>query len=286
MNKRNIKILVAYHKPDTIITNDVFVHIHVGRAISNYKEEMSHMIGDDTGDNISEKNPFYCELTALYWGWKNIHDVKYCGLNHYRRYFDLNITEENVEQLMGKHDMIVVKSDAMLSKRERAENLMRMTTMEDFYLFVDTLFTLHPDCKKAFIEYFYNSRKSYPYQMFIAQKELYDEYCNFMFPVLFEIEKRAMPHNYTRLKRTLGYLGEWFLGLFIYYKNLKVKAVPALILNGEPQKRSLTSSVILSVRRFFHSCNDLTYRIPTEIKIPDPVRVGLKNDGIELNTSK
>ena len=69
---KKVTILVACHKPDNAFKNDVYTPIHVGRAISKWREEMADMIGDDTGDNISSKNPFYCELTAQYWAWKNI----------------------------------------------------------------------------------------------------------------------------------------------------------------------------------------------------------------------
>lgn len=81
-----IKILVACHKPGPVYHNDIYTPIHVGKAISRYKDEMADMIGDNTGDNISEKNPYYCELTAQYWAWKNLHDVEYVGFCHYRRF--------------------------------------------------------------------------------------------------------------------------------------------------------------------------------------------------------
>ncbi len=79
----NVKILIAYHKESLLIKDDVFCPIQVGRAVSNTKLDM---IGDNTGENISEKNPIYCEMSAVYWAWKNL-DADYIGLCHYRRIF-------------------------------------------------------------------------------------------------------------------------------------------------------------------------------------------------------
>ena len=79
----NIKILVAHHKPGLIISNDVYLPIHVGKSVS--KVELG-IQGDNVGDNISTLNPIYCEMTAAYWGWKNL-EADYVGLCHYRRYF-------------------------------------------------------------------------------------------------------------------------------------------------------------------------------------------------------
>lgn len=79
----NIKILVAYHKPSPLIASDIFLPIHVGKKLSNVELNIQ---GDDSGDNISEKNGIYCEMTALYWAWKNL-DADYIGLCHYRRFF-------------------------------------------------------------------------------------------------------------------------------------------------------------------------------------------------------
>ena len=79
----NIKILVAHHKPGLIISNDVYLPIHVGKSLS--KENLG-ISGDNVGDNISERNSVYCEMTGAYWGWKNL-EADYVGLCHYRRYF-------------------------------------------------------------------------------------------------------------------------------------------------------------------------------------------------------
>ncbi len=79
----NIKILVAHHKPGFIFEDDRIMPIQVGRAVSTHDLPMQ---SDSTGDNISELNPYYCEMTAIYWAWKNLPDTEYIGLFHYRRY--------------------------------------------------------------------------------------------------------------------------------------------------------------------------------------------------------
>ena len=85
----NLKILVAYHKKSPVVENEVFLPIHLGQG-DDYDYLATQMIGDDTGDNISQKNSTYNEFTAVYWAWKNydkIGNPDYIGLNHYRRFF-------------------------------------------------------------------------------------------------------------------------------------------------------------------------------------------------------
>lgn len=79
----NVKIVVAHHTRGQLLHDSRLIHMHVGKALST---EDYGMQGDDTKDNISVKNPWYCELTALYWMWKNV-DADYKGLIHYRRTF-------------------------------------------------------------------------------------------------------------------------------------------------------------------------------------------------------
>ena len=82
--KNKLKIAVATHKKFQMPTQAGYSPLHVGK--SRHTQKLSEYVGDDTGDNISDKNPFFCELTGLYWLWKNT-DSEYVGMVHYRRYF-------------------------------------------------------------------------------------------------------------------------------------------------------------------------------------------------------
>ena len=102
-NEKTIKILVCYHKPFPLLKDEILTPIHLGRKIANKENTgvqwlMENMIGDDTGENISDKNAYYNEMTALYWAWKNydkLGNPDYIGLAHYRRLF---VMEENVSE--------------------------------------------------------------------------------------------------------------------------------------------------------------------------------------------
>ena len=86
-----VKILVACHKKDVMATQYPYEPIHVGKDL--HLDIDLGIITDNTGDNISNKNASYCELTAMYWAWKNLKDVDVIGLCHYRRYFSFSNAE-------------------------------------------------------------------------------------------------------------------------------------------------------------------------------------------------
>ena len=78
-----IKIIIATHKEYDLPHDPLYLPVHAGSRIHGYSLPYT---ADNTGDNISGKNASFCELTALYWAWKNV-DADYIGLCHYRRYF-------------------------------------------------------------------------------------------------------------------------------------------------------------------------------------------------------
>lgn len=271
-----VKILVACHKPDTVYHDEVYTPIHVGRAISRYKDEMSDMIGDDTGVHISEKNPFYSELTAQYWGWKNLKDVDYIGLCHYRRYFQTKVTPENVDQLLGSHyDAMLVRP---LYERNSVANRLRLATCtEDVYIFYLCFVKLFPEYKSLALEYL-RGNKVVPYNMFVMKKSLFDDFASWQFAVLQEMEHYVKLPGYTRCRRLYGYVSEIMLPLYCQHKGLKVRYDDWVPMVGEkaevsPFKRSVMDML---KRGLYHIWND--------VGIPDlaALRDGLKADQIMI----
>lgn len=278
MNHNKVKILVACHKPDSVYEDDVYTPIHVGRAISPYKEEMANMIGDDTGDNISVENPRYCELTAIYWGWKNLKDIDYFGLCHYRRYFQKKITNENIQELMSSCDFIVAKKVAFAQSIKTW--LSGSLVSEDVYILYKVILAKCPD-KKCQIDDFFMSNAIYPCNMFICKKEIFDSYAEWLFDILFTVDKFIKPSSYSRLKREMGYLSEVLLTLYIQLHGYVCKEMP-LISNIN------TTQVLFSIPIHRQLKTKLAYWINkvSTIEWDYALITGMKNDGIydELET--
>lgn len=129
----------------------------------------------------------------------------------------------------------------------------------------------------------YDSKTFVPYSIFVAKKKLYDEFCEFVFPVLFELEKRIKEHSYSRQRRIIGYYGEWSLGLFIAYRKLKVRKLN-LVMPGEvvKTKYSWMRTILGDLKRTIVTRLTNGRNPQTDFHVPQDIVTGLRNDGIKL----
>ena len=279
MTMNKIKILVASHKPDKVYRDDVYTPIHVGRAISKYKEEMADMIGDDTGDNISAKNGTYCELTATYWAWKNLKDVEYIGLAHYRRYFETKFTNENVYKIFESCDVVIAQP--YLHDRYNEMKMARTLVMEDEVIFLKVFKKLYPEYEQTLIDYLYGF-KDYPYNMFVMKRQTFDEYCTFLFAILSECEKLMKPMSYTSSNRRLGYIAEYLLPVFCMHHHLRIRTEPVVSFLGDKGDRSknVKQEIKIEVLKKIYDKHKPTC---IEDMCMQSVLVGLRNDGLKVD---
>lgn len=268
----NVKILVACHKPCEVYHDDVYTPIHVGRSISKYKNEMKDFIGDDTGDNISTKNPSYCELTAQYWAWKNLQDVDYIGFCHYRRYFKTRITSQNIVKELEGCDMIVAQR-VIMPKNIKAW-LCGSLTSEDVYILYSILIKQNMEFKAIINKFFANNNYIYPCNMFLCKNELFQKFAKWQFDILSEAEKYVRPSAYSRLKRLYGYFAEVLLNIFILINGLKVKEVSLVEMIGE--KKEIMNYNFLQALK-----TNLLFKLqPHDLTWDYALIAGLKADGI------
>ncbi|WP_347460104.1 DUF4422 domain-containing protein [Clostridium sp. BL8] len=212
--------------------------LHVGKE---GKQDLGY-IGDNTGDNISLKNTNYCELTGLYWAYKNL-KCDYIGLCHYRRYFtikdvvsrlnngkdkiDLILTENDIEKLMKDYEIILPKKrnyyiETVRSHYKHAHYLKDLNKIEEI------IKEKHVDYIDSF-NYVMSGTKLHLFNMFIMKKEDFDRYCQWLFSILFELEESTDISKYDAYQcRIFGFLSERLFNVWLHKEKLKAKEVPVI----------------------------------------------------------
>ena len=195
-----VKILVASHKKYRMPADDIYLPLHVGAEGKVDEKGRALDLGwvkDNTGDNISRLNPGYCELTGLYWGWKNL-KADYIGLVHYRRHFcirkrsrdpfDNVLTGDQLRPLLKKYWVFVPKK--------------RRYFIETLYShYAHTHYAEHLDTARAVIEEqcpeylssfdrIMKQRHGYMFNMMIMRRDLADSYCSWLFRILFALSEK------------------------------------------------------------------------------------------------
>lgn len=226
----DIKFLVATHKKYWMPKDEVYLPIHVGKE---GKQDLGY-IGDNTGDNISIKNPNYCELTAIYWAWKNL-KADYIGLVHYRRYF----TKHNFRNCEKKKQDILLRSDfenilkdvdiIVPDKRKyyietNRSHYNHAHYEKDLDETENIIKEIYPDYSIAF-EKVMSRTWAHMFNMFVMRKDYFDEYCEWLFTILFELEKRIVS-NYTVMEaRVFGFISELLLDVWLETKQIEYKEI-------------------------------------------------------------
>ncbi|EKU79340.1 DUF4422 domain-containing protein [Veillonella seminalis] len=226
----DIKVLIATHKKYWMPRDSMYLPIQVGAALN----KSLGYITDNEGDNISAKNPFYSELTGLYWAWKNL-DCNYLGLFHYRRYLGhkskwyllsgtlqrkyMILKDEECTSLLAKYDIILPKKrnyyvETIKSHYAHAHNLKDLESTEQI------IAEKYPEYLNAF-DAVMSEKELYILNMCITKKEIFDAYCEWLFSILFELENRIDYMSYdVYQKRVFGFLSERLFNVWLRKQNL------------------------------------------------------------------
>ncbi len=231
-----IKIIVATHKKYQMPEETIYLPLQVGKE---GKETIGYQ-GDNQGENISEKNPYFCELTGLYWAWKNL-DADYIGLVHYRRYFtnQRNLSKKETEKFKQ-----VLKEEEIRKQLEKVDIILpkkRHYYIESLYshykhtLYIEPLDETRNIIEEKYPEYLeeFNKLKkrtsAHMFNMFIMKKEYLEEYSKWLFDILFELEKRTDLSKYDAFHaRFFGRVSELLLDVWINKNQLKYKEVKVM----------------------------------------------------------
>lgn len=228
------KIYIVTHKKFKPPVDPMYVPIQVGKQ--NTKKNLN-ILSDDTGDNIAYKNANYCELTALYWIWKNEMQADIIGMCHYRRYFTrlkwsnktkYFLKEKNILKILNEHTMIIPKKVSLGNY-----------SVKDWYVKCDgkekDLKTTEAVLNELFPEYAESYRRvlqqneAFYCNMFIMKKTLLNKYCTWLFSILELVESRTDLKNYTPVEaRIYGYLSEILLNVWVYQNRIDYYEIPVV----------------------------------------------------------
>ena len=243
----NIKIFVS-HRIDyeaELIDNDIFVPVNCGAV---YLDQPANIAGDNTGENISERRNSFCEFTVQYWAWKNV-QADYYGICHYRRYFSFadgpvpqdiytNVLEstispearqkyhlddmDRIQSVVNAYDITVTTPfdvTAVGYKDVAAQySLQSFLEERDLGLMEAAIKKFCPD----YLETFHTTMTGkifYPCNMWIMKKEIFQEFCSWLYQLMFEVEKYLdLSEANVDRRRAIGHLAERMLTVFVNYK--------------------------------------------------------------------
>ncbi|MFW6310435.1 MAG: DUF4422 domain-containing protein [Prolixibacteraceae bacterium] len=260
MKPDNLQIYVAFHRAGKVVANDsMYMPLQVGRKFTGIELEMQH---DAKGENISEKNEVYSELSGWYWIWKNRkHD--FVGTAHYRRYFTtsrprIRLLSKKLLFFIGlkkkRHGLYYVRNikkwedkilsanqvqefmqeyDAILPQKKKFrytvyEQYKRRHKEKDIQLTRQIVADKYPNYLNAFDETM-RAKEMYSFNMFILPWKLFDDYMEWLFTILFELEKRAkIDFSDPYQKRLCAFMAERLQTVWFQKNSLKIKELPVL----------------------------------------------------------
>ena len=226
---RKITIAIASHKPYWMPQDDMYMPVQVG-ALG--KQSLGWQ-RDDAGEHISQKNATFCELTALYWLWKNV-DADMYGLAHYRRYLAAGcpfvskrkqmLSEAQAERLLARTDVLLPKKRHYWIETNESQYV-HAHNAQDLIQTRKTLAKLYPAYLPAW-DAVMQRRSGHRFNMFIMRKTLFQPYCAWLFSILFQVEKDLDISHYTaKDQRVFGYLSERLLDVWLLHHQVRYREV-------------------------------------------------------------
>lgn len=226
----DIKILVATHKDYWMPQDSIYIPIQVGAIDKN----PIGYITDDYGFNISEKNANFCELTGLYWAWKNL-KADYIGLVHYRRYFTHKNHLFNIKlkrkQILNSKDWcklleqypVIVAGKRRYYIESNRSHYNHAHPRDGLDYIEQVIQDLYPEYLPSF-EIVMKRTWAHMFNMFVMRSDFFDEYMTWLFDILFELERRLDIKDYDSYQaRVYGFVAERLLDVWLECRGIPYK---------------------------------------------------------------
>lgn len=258
----DIKIFVCCHRPSYVPQHRLLLPIQLGASIADSR--FTGYLHDDDGENISEKNKAYCELTAQYWAWKNC-PAEYYGFFHYRRYlypdahakrpyiYAAAPTEaalaalnfDRISELVFRHDIVLPKRENMHVSAKEHYSKAPFHHAADLQAIEIIAKAIDPGFTSAFAEYI-SGTELYFGNIFIMRREIFDDYCSWLFSILDEFDRQKPLYYEAQDMRVDGYLAERLLGVYCtrYRDSLRCLELPRV--HFEPDAARMRQKQLLN----------------------------------------
>lgn len=193
MDTPMVKVIIATHKKYQMPNDSMYIPLHVG---ASGKESIGYQ-RDDEGENISDMNPSFCELTGLYWAWKNI-NADYIGLAHYRRHFSMHKRDSLWDSVLTYDDLKShLERISVITPNKRRYYIETLYSHYEHTHYVSQLDETRKIIDKQCPEYLdsfdkiVRRRWGYMFNMMIMERGMLNDYCSWLFPILFELKERV-----------------------------------------------------------------------------------------------
>lgn len=250
-------IYVITHKNfKPIVKSKLYKTLLVGA--DNNQGDKDYLRDNDFPGNISSKNKNYCELTGVYWIWKRSKE-DIVGICHYRRYFTTSETfkkshiidqQEQIQKILQNYDIIATIRnldvyDGMTAKEHFCKN-------HDINVWNQCKKIIKND-KPEYLEdykWFEKQTTGFCFNMMISNKAIFDQYCEWLFSILFELEKKIDLSQYDAYnQRMFGFVSERLLNVWVHHHHLRVKELPVYLVDN----RSFFKKVSDKLHRILHN---------------------------------
>lgn len=233
---KDIKVIVATHKKYQMPIDTMYLPVQVGAEL---KQDLGYQ-KDNDGENISIKNPYFCELTGLYWAWKNLKS-DYIGLVHYRRHFSVcrkipKDVEKKIGIILNENELnkLLEKTDVILPK-ERKYYIENLYSHYKHTMYIEPLDETRKIIEKKYPQYLNEFDKiktrtsAHMFNMFIMKRSILNEYCSWLFDILFELEKHIDTSKYDSFHaRFFGRISEILLDVWIKTNGIKYDEIKVI----------------------------------------------------------
>lgn len=236
---KDIRIYVMAHKEFDVPEDKIYIPLQVGAAL----HEPLGYLTDNTGDNISAKNPNYSELSGLYWMWKNGSDCDITGLCHYRRYF-LNEKEElfqasELEEILKKYDVIVTGRLIYPEGESIYEGYAKKHYARDLELTREAIKKYYPEYLLTY-DTVMDGCCMYYANMMVTSRKLMNQYAEWLFTILFEVEKQIDMTGYDDYdRRVFGFLAERLVMVWVRQNQLKPYEAPVGLMGVKSETKEV-----------------------------------------------